>query len=1442
MQCYTELTPPTAVTHAISLSFVSAKANNLVVAKSSLLQIFTTKSITQELDSAKEEEISAKENGPTDPRINDDEGLEASFLGADSVLLKAGERNSTKLVLIAEYQLSGTITSLGRVKTVGSKSGGETLIIGSKDAKLSLVEWDPQRQSLSTVSIHYYEQDELQGSPWTPRLADSVNYLAVDPGSRCAALKFGARNLAILPFKQGDEDVNMEDDWDEDLDGPRPAVDAPAKLTNGNGNVEETPYGSSFVLRLLSLDPGLIHPIHLAFLHEYREPTFGILSSTLSPSSSLLFERKDHLTYMVFTLDLHQRASTTILSVTNLPYDLYRVIPLPPPVGGALLVGINELIHVDQAGKANGVGVNTFAKQCTSFGLHDQSELEMRLEGCTIEQLSIENGEMLIILYTGELAILSFRMDGRSVSGLSVRRVAHDVGGAILPTGVSCTTPLGSETLFLGSEEADSVVLGWSRKLSQLTRKKSRVETEGMEDASEEEFDDDEDDDLYGDGPSEPRVAANGATSDAENSKSGDYTFRIHDSMLNIASLRDVTFGKPAFPPDTEEQKNAEGTTSELEIVGATGGDLTGSLAILHREVHPKIIGRFEFPEARGIWTISAKKPSPTGLQPSKTKTESGDYQIDAQYDKFMIVSKASTDSNEVSDVYALTSAGFEALTGTEFEPAAGSTIEAGTLGGGMRIIQVLKSEVRSYDGDFGLAQILPMFDEETQAEPKIVGASLADPFILLIRDDSSVFVAKCDDNNELEELEKEDETLLSKNWLTGCLYVDTMGVFKSADKAQKAGENVMTFLLDATGALYIYSLPDLSKPVYVAEGLCYAPPLLLAEYTGRKSTARETFTEILVADLGDTVSKSPYLIVRTANDDLTIYEPFRTDSAESPAALSAALRFAKVSNPHLALNPISAGLNGDEADSSRDYPMRVIENLGGYSAAFLPGASPSFILKSSKSLPRVIGIRGTGVRGMSSFHTEGCNRGFIYADNEGIARVSQLPPGCNFTDLGVSCKKVDFRESIHGIAYHPPMESYVIGTSTKTAFDLPKDDDHHREWQKEDIQFRPTTEQGYLKLISPVTWEAIDTIELEQFEMVMCVKTLNLEVSEETHERKQLITVGTAISRGEDLPIKGRIYVYDIVTVVPEQDRPETNKKLKLIAKEEVPRGAITGISEIGTQGFMIVAQGQKCMVRGLKEDGTLLPVAFMDMNCYVTAVKELRGTGLCVLADAVKGLWFTGYTEEPYKMLLFGKTANNMEVMTAELLPDGRELYIVAADADCNLHILQYDPEHPKSLHGHLLLHRTSFSLGAHLPTTMTLLPRTSPASSTSSLLLPSDVQAQSQSQSPHQILLTTRTGSLALLTPLSESQYRRLGTLTSHLTNTLSHACGLNPRAYRTDRDAPEAMVGGRQVVDGDVLRRWMELGTQRRSEVAGRVGVDGEEVREELVWLRSGLLYF
>lgn len=51
----------------------------------------------------------------------------------------------------------------------------------------------------------------------------------------------------------------------------------------------------------------------------------------------------------------------------------------------------------------------------------------------------------------------------------------------------------------------------------------------------------------------------------------------------------------------------------------------------------------------------------------------------------------------------------------------------------------------------------------------------------------------------------------------------------------------------------------------------------------------------------------------------------------------------------------------------------------------------------------------------------------------------------------------------------------------------------------------------------------------------------------------------------------------------------------------------------------------------------------------------------------------------------------------------------------------------------------------------------------------------------------------------------------------------------------------MVRERAVVDGTILARWMELGSQRRSEVAGRAVIGVEEVRDDLAGLAGGLGY-
>ena len=375
MQCYSEIIPPSGVTQALSLPFTSPNAGNLIVARTSLLQIFSSKQLNQGQD--------------------------------------------TKLVLVAQYQLSGTVTSLGRVAVPKTKSGGDAILVAFRDAKLSLVEWDPLEHSISTISIHYYENYVLDSAPWMTDLQHCVSHLTIDPNSRCAAFSFGTTNLAIIPFHTIGDDLAMDDldDVDEGNDH------SPEKHTNGDSADYTTPYGPSFVHPITALDPALLHPVDLAFLYEYRDPTIGILYSTEARSQDLSFERRDVTLYSVYALDIDQKASTSLQAVQNLPNDLHTVVALPLPVGGSLLLGGNELIHIDQGGKATAIAVNEFAKEASSFPMVDHADLELKLEGCRVEQLGTSNGELVLILKNGELVVLTFRLDGRSISGMSLRKL-----------------------------------------------------------------------------------------------------------------------------------------------------------------------------------------------------------------------------------------------------------------------------------------------------------------------------------------------------------------------------------------------------------------------------------------------------------------------------------------------------------------------------------------------------------------------------------------------------------------------------------------------------------------------------------------------------------------------------------------------------------------------------------------------------------------------------------------------------------------------------------------------------------------------------------------------------------------------------------------------------------------------------------------------------------
>lgn len=676
MQCYTELLPPTGVTHALTIPFLSATANNLVVVRTSLLQIYSLlKTIRPE--------GGINSDGSTRP----------------------DQSETTKMVLEKECPLSGTVTDLSRIKILNSKSGGEAILLAFRNAKLSLIEWDSERHNISTISIHYYERDDMTRSPWVPDLGSCGSSLSVDPSSSCAVFNFGIRNLAILPFHQPGDDLVM-DDYGSGDEGKDHAADADKTK---NDMTYQTPYASSFVLPVAALDPSLLHPISFAFLYEYREPTFGILYSQVSTSSALLHERKDAVFYTVFTLDLEQRASTTLLSVSRLPSDLFKVVALPPPVGGALLIGSNELVHVDQAGKTNAVGVNEFSRQVSAFSMADQSDLALRLEGCVVERLSGNDSNLLLVLSNGDFVLVNFRLDGRSVSGISVQPLPATAGGSIMKSPPSCSVFLGDGRLFIGSEDADSLLVGCSNPVSGTKRPRSQLKRDvddfdGLSDEDQSE-DDAYEDDLYSTAL-EVSASRRGST---EMSPFGPYSFRIDDRLPNAGPLRDVVLGR-SFSNVASKDHHVEDVSAELELVATQGSDRNGGLVVMKRAIDPHVIRSMEVDSADGVWAVSVAHGR-TALTNATDKTDKKELR------HYAIIPKTKDSEKEESEVFVVDGSDLKPFRAPEFNPNGDFTIDVGVLAETTRVVQVLRNEVRSYD----IGECCPLIHNETKSRKRKV-------------------------------------------------------------------------------------------------------------------------------------------------------------------------------------------------------------------------------------------------------------------------------------------------------------------------------------------------------------------------------------------------------------------------------------------------------------------------------------------------------------------------------------------------------------------------------------------------------------------------------------------------------------------------------------------------------------------------------------------------
>lgn len=157
---------------------------------------------------------------------------------------------------------------------------------------------------------------------------------------------------------------------------------------------------------------------------------------------------------MALSLNVYQRVHPPVWSYCNLPFNSFKVLPVPKPIGGVLIISVNALLYLNQSVPPYGVSLNSFTDVSTAFPLKQQPGVRIGLDACRCEFLA--DDRIVFCLKNGEIFVLTLFTDGmRSICKFIFNQAASSVL-------TSCLTMCEPGYLFLGSRLGNSLLLKYT--------------------------------------------------------------------------------------------------------------------------------------------------------------------------------------------------------------------------------------------------------------------------------------------------------------------------------------------------------------------------------------------------------------------------------------------------------------------------------------------------------------------------------------------------------------------------------------------------------------------------------------------------------------------------------------------------------------------------------------------------------------------------------------------------------------------------------------------------------------------------------------------------------------------------------------------------------------------------------------------------------------------
>ncbi|KAG9509182.1 Cleavage and polyadenylation specificity factor subunit 1, partial [Fragariocoptes setiger] len=679
------------------------------------------------------------------------------------------------------------------------------------------------------------------------------------------------------------------------------------------------------------------------------------------------------------------------------------------------------------------------------------------------------------------------------------------------------------------------------------------------------------------------------------------------------------------------------------------------------------------------------------------------------------------------------------------------------------------------------------------------------------------------------------------------------------------------------SGVLEILSVPEF-RCVYLVKNLPAAQRVLVdsvqlfaaADVSSRVAYGDDEppkIKEILLNGMGLYGSR-PTLFVRLTNE-LLVYETFPLIDSISMPPIDGHLmvRFKKFKTIQLTLihaadAPLHSSSSGaalssdraaDKADRDRQERarareekrvreldqrkwLRSFERIGRYRGVFLAGTSPHWFIMTHKGNLRCHEMLLDGaVAAFSTFNEPHvCQDGFMYLNEHNELRMATLNAALDY-DNAWTMRKVIMGETVHFVNYHVERRIYCVVTSRPVECKkLVKvgsgdtDGKHIEPLERDPDYLAPLDDRFTLHLYDPQAWERVPDaeIELDEWEHVTSLKNVMLTCEGTSSGLKGYIAMSTNYCYGEDVSNRGRIWILDLIEVVPEPDKPLTRNKIKKVYCQE-QKGPVTALCHVC--GLLLSVVGQKIYLWQLKED-QLVGIAFIDTQIYIHCAMSVKN--LILISDIRKSILLYRYQQDTRTLSLVARDPRRLEVFSCEFAIDNRLLNFVISDAERNLIVYAHAPLLRESHGGEWLLRRADFHLGAHVNAFCRMRAR----HCTDLLQRPNHVR--------HITMYCTLNGGVGYLLPIPEKTYRRLLMLQNDLTMALAHVAGLNPRAWRTIKQSRRRNLTNpsRNIIDGDLIYRFSELSFAEKRDMTRKIGTTSERVLADLQAINQATAYF